>query len=179
MKRVFLFLIPVFIFSCKGVEQYRAGIDEMSSKYNEVLENVKSFSASMDTDLTGFMTSAKEMTIAENDVNGLKPEAQEAYNSAFAKVSSSLAGLTSIKEAANNLMTTLNDQGAEVNSLTEGLASGKLGEDTMNKITGIQDVITSVSNNLGDMKTKYDAAKSDVTANFSALKSVFESVMAK
>ena len=40
MKKLFLFALPLLLISCKGVEQYRAGIEELSGNWDNTTKAV-------------------------------------------------------------------------------------------------------------------------------------------
>ena len=78
MKKLFFFLLPLLVvFSCKSVEQYRAGIEELSGNWDNTTKALSDFSAMVSSDMTNYTKAMGTMQLDEATTAKLTPEQQQ------------------------------------------------------------------------------------------------------
>jgi hypothetical protein len=176
MKKFLLLLLPVFMFSCKGTEQYKTGIEELSTKWDETSANVSTFSTMLDGDLSNYSELLNMVTLNEEVAATVKPEMMEAFNASQANFTTSLSGLTTIKEDVNGFVAMMTEKTADLNSLKEGLAAGNLGADTATKLTDLNEMVAKGAEMLTTWNAGYTTSKSTVDTAAAALKEAFSTL---
>lgn len=173
MKKFFLFLIPVLLFSCKGVDQYKSGIEDLSTNWDETTSKVETFSTMLDGDLTSYGELFKSLTVSEEMTAKAKPELLSAFTASQNDFSSSLNGMANVKSELMGFLATWSEKASDLNSLKEGLASGKLGDDTATKITDLNDLITKGTDMLSTWTETYNNSKSGTDNAAAKMKEAF------
>jgi hypothetical protein len=173
MKKFFLFLIPVLLFSCKGVDQYKSGIEDLSTKWNETTSKVENFSSMLDGDLSTYGELYKTLTVSEEITAKAKPELLSAFTATQADFASSLSGMANVKSELMGFLATWSEKASDLNSLKEGLAAGKLGEDTATKITDLNDLVTKGTDMLATWTDTYNNSKTGTENAASKMKEAF------
>lgn len=178
MKKLFFFLLPLLVvFSCKSVEQYRAGIEEVSGNWDSTTKALSDFSAMVSSDMTNYTKAMGTMQLDEATTAKLKPEQQQAWTAAQKGVADALGAYAPLQKTIGDFMKTWTEKSADVNALKEGLAKGKLEGDVNAKLNELKGLITTANENLAAWKASYNTVKNGVGAALANLQQVHASLM--
>jgi len=164
MKKLFFFLLPLLVLSCKGVEQYRAGIEELSGNWDNTTKAVSDFSAMVSADMTNYTKALASMHVDDATAKKLKPEQVQAWEAAQKGVTDALGAFIPLQKTINDFLTTWTEKTAEVNALREGLAAGKVEGDVNAKLTDLNALVATANENLTAWKASYATVKNGVAA---------------
>src|SRR4026207_2318809 len=101
MKKLFFFILPLLVLSCKGVEQYRAGIEELSGNWDTTTKAVSDFSAMVSTDMTNYTKALGTMQVDDATAAKLKPEQVQAWEAAQKGATDALSAYTPLQKTIN------------------------------------------------------------------------------
>lgn len=171
MKKLFLFALPLLMISCKGVEQYRAGIEELSGNWDNTTKSVTDFAGMVSGDLSNYTKALAGVTLDEMTIKKLKPEQVTAFKASQQAVTEALGGYAPLQQNINDFVKTWSEKSAEVTALKDGLAAGKIEGDVTAKLAELGGLVTSAGENLtawqgtyGTVKGGVDKAMGDLTA---------------
>ena len=169
MKKLFLFVLPLLIVSCKGVEQYRAGIEELSGNWDNATKAVTDFAGTVSNDLTNYQTALAGVQIDEMTAKKLKPEQTAAFDAAKKAVEDALAGYAPFQQTINDFATMWTEKAATVTALKDGLAAGKLEGDVTGQLAELGTMVTTANDNLKAWTESYGAVKGGVDTAMGSL----------
>src|SRR6187551_3989922 len=136
MKKLFLFALPlVLLVACKGVEQYRAGIEELSGNWDTTTKAVTDFAGMVSSDLSNYIKALASVSLDEMTAKKLKPEQITAFQAAQKGVTDALGAYAPLQQNINDFVKTWSEKSAEVTALKDGLAAGKIEGDVTAKLT--------------------------------------------
>lgn len=171
MKKLFLFALPLLMISCKGVEQYRAGIEELSGNWDNTTKSVTDFAGMVSGDLSNYTKALAGVTLDEMTIKKLKPEQVTAFKASQQAVTEALGGYAPLQQNINDFVKTWSEKSAEVTALKDGLAAGKIEGDVTAKLAELNGLVATAGENLtawqgtyGTVKGGVDKAMGDLTA---------------
>jgi hypothetical protein len=169
MKKLFLFVLPLLMVSCKGVEQYRAGIEELSGNWDNATKAVTDFSGMVSNDLTNYTTALANVKLDDAVAKKLKPEQMTAFESAQKAVTDALAAYPAFQTTINDFATMWTEKSAAVTALKDGLAAGKLEGDVTGQLAELGTMVTTANDNLKAWTESYGAIKGGVDTAMGSL----------
>jgi hypothetical protein len=179
MKKLFLFALPlVLLVACKGVEQYRAGIEELSGSWDTTTKAITDFAGMVSSDMTNYTQAVASMpAIDEATAKKMKPEQMAAIESAKKGVVDALGAYAPLQQTINEFVKMWSEKSAEVTALKDGLAAGKIEGDVTAKLTELNAMVATGNDNLKAWEASYATVKGGVEAAMSALKQAMASAM--
>jgi hypothetical protein len=169
MKKLFLFALPLLMISCKGVEQYRAGIEELSGNWDTTTTAVTDFAGMVSTDLTNYTQALANVKVDDAVAKKMKPEQTAALDAAKKAVTDALGAYAPLQQTINDFVKTWSEKSADVTALKDGLAAGKIEGDVAAKLTELGALVTSANDNLTAWKGSYGTVKGGVDTAMGAL----------
>jgi len=179
MKKLFLFALPlVLLVACKGVEQYRAGIEELSGNWDTTTKAITDFAGMVSSDMTNYTQAAASMPmIDEATAKKMKPEQMAAIEAAKTGVTQALSAYAPIQQTINDFVTSWSAKAADVTALKDGLAAGKIDGDVAGKLTELGAMVTSGTENLKAWEASYATVKGGVESAMAAVKQAMSAGM--
>jgi hypothetical protein len=180
MKNLVLFILPLFIFSCKlGVESFRPQIEELGTNWDNTTKSVTEFANSLTTDISGFTNIASTMTLSEDALKGLKPEMATKYAEATTAFSSATAAFGPIQSELGDFNKMWVEKSQTVENLKKGLAEGKIEGDVKMQIADLTALIAQATEKLSGWQAKQTETKAAADAASLKLKEVYEMITVK
>lgn len=178
MKNVFFFLSVLFVFSsCQNMEQYKAGIEELSSKWDATTTSATDFANSLNGEMSNFAQLAGTMEIAEPVFTSLSDEAKAKITEAKNAYTQTGGAFGAIQQEVTAFMAEWQTKGAEVTALKDGLAAGKLEGDVAAKLTELNTFVADAGTKMAAWSTSLESAKAAVAASHGNFSTVLASVM--
>ena len=178
MKKLFLFALPLLFVACKGVEQYRAGIEELSGKWDATTKSVTDFAGMVSTDRTNYTQAAAAITVDEATAKKLKPEQTASLDASRAAVTSAIEAYGPLQQSINDYVNKWAEKSAEVTALKDGLAAGKVEGDVAAKLTELNAEVAAAEENVKAWQASYATVKSAVESALSNLNTVVSGLAA-
>lgn len=172
MKNLFFFLLPLLLVACKGVEQYRTGIEELSGNWDATTKAITDFQGMVSSDLTNYTQSLAAMQPDMAVKAKMKPEQVAAWETTQKGVTDALGAYAPMQKTMSDFVTTWSEKTAEVTALKDGLAAGKIEGDVGAKLTELNAMVTTANENLTAWKASYATVKGGVDASMNALKTM-------
>ena len=169
-KLFFLSLIAVSVFSCKNIEQYKAGIDELGTKWETTTAAVTEFSTMVDASNAAFTANFDSLGVDSTFMSKLKGADLDKVKMAVEAYKTSGAGLTEIAGKLAEAKTAWEAKAGEVTALKDGLAAGKLEGDVTAKIAELTNFITSNESQLATWKESLAKVSEGSASALAALK---------
>ena len=169
MKKLLLFALPLLMISCKGVEQYRAGIEELSGNWDNTTKAVTEFSGTVSSDLTNYTQALAGVKLDEMVAKKLKPEQTAAWDAANKAVTDALGAYAPLQQNINDFVATWTEKSASVTALKDGLAAGKIEGDVTAQLADLGGMVTTANDNLKAWQGTYGTVKGGVDTAMSAL----------
>ena len=166
MKKLFFFLLPLLIFACKGVEQHRASIEELSGNWDNTTKAITDFKAAVSADMTGY--TQKLASMQPDPAVVMTPEQTTAWEASQKTVTDALGAYGPLMQTINDFEATWTAKSAEVTALKDGLTAGKIEGDVNAKITELNAMIATANENLNSWKANYASIKGSVEAAMAA-----------
>lgn len=170
MKKLILFLLPLLMIACKGVEQHRAGVEELSGNWDAATKSITDFQAMVSADLTSYTKALAAMQPDDATRMKMKPEQVTAWEASQKSVTDALGAYGPLQKTINDFVSTWSEKSAEVTALKDGLAAGKIEGDVNAKITELNGMIATANENLTAWKASYATIKGSVDAAMSRLR---------
>lgn len=172
MKKLFLFAFPlVLLVACKGVEQYRAGIEELSGNWDTTTKAITDFAGMVSSDMTNYTQAASTMPMMDDAAaKKMKPEQTAAIDAAKKGVTDALAAYGPLQQTINDFVKTWSEKAADVTALKDGLAAGKIDGDVAGKLTELNAMVTTGNDNLKAWEASYATVKGGVESAMAAMK---------
>ena len=169
MKKLFFFLIPLLVFACKGVEQHRAGIEELSANWDSTTKAITDFQAMVSADMTSYTKALAAMQPDDATRMKMKPEQVTVWEASQKTVTDALGAYGPLQKTINDFVSTWSEKSAEVTALKDGLTAGKIEGDVNAKITELNGMIAQANENLTAWKAQYATIKGQVDASMAGL----------
>jgi hypothetical protein len=178
MKKLFFFLLPLLVLSCKGVEQYRGSIEELAGNWDNTTKAISDFSGMVSTDMTNYSKALASMQMDDAAMKKIKPEQVTAFQAAQKGVTDALAAYQPLQQKIGEFVKTWTEKTAEINALKEGLTSGKIEGDVTAKMAELTAMVTTAGENLTAWKASYATVKNGVTAALTNLQQMMGTMSA-
>jgi hypothetical protein len=173
MKKLFFFALPlVLLVACKNNEQYRTSIEELSGNWDTTTKAVTDFSGTVSNDMTNYTQSVAGMTMDESAAKKMTPEQMTAIENAKKGVTDALGAYVPFQQTINDFVKTWAEKSAELTSLKDELAGGKLQGDPTARITDLNNMVTTANENLKAWQATYSTIKGGVEGAMTTLKQV-------
>lgn len=170
MKKLFLFALPfVLLVACKGVEQYRAPIEEVSANWDTTTKAITDFSATVTADMTSYTQAVANMKMDEAAAKKMKPEQVAAITAAQTEVTNALGAYAPLQQTINDFVATWTEKSKEVTALKDGLATGKVEGDVNAKVADLNAMIATANENLKAWQASYSTVKAGVESAMQSL----------
>jgi len=154
--------LPLFLFSCKGVEQYRAGIEELSGSWDSTTTTITDFSSMVSGELTKYTNSFAAMQPDEAILASLKPEQKDAIESSRMGVVEALKGYPALQKNIKEFVDTWTEKSEMLTSLKDGLTAGKIEGDVTTTLSELSGLVTTANENVETWKGTHDTIKSNL-----------------
>jgi hypothetical protein len=179
MKKLFLFALPlVLLVACKGVEQYRAGIEELSGSWDTTTKAITDFAGMVSNDMTAYTQAVASMPpMDEATAKKMKPEQIAAIDAAKKGVTDALGAYVPLQQTINEFVKMWSEKSADVTALKDGLAAGKIEGDVTAKLTELNAMVATGNDNLKAWEASYATVKGGVEAAVGAMKQAMASAM--
>ncbi len=178
MKKLLLFALPLLMISCKGVEQYRAGIEELSGNWDTTTKAVTDFAGMVSTDLSNYTQALAGVKVDDMTAKKMKPEQTAALDAAKKAVTDALGAYAPFQQTINDFVKTWSEKAADVTALKDGLAAGKIEGDVAGKLTELGALVTTANDNLKAWQGSYGTVKGGVDTAMAALSQMMSSLSA-
>lgn len=162
MKKLLFLALPLLLFSCKGVEQYRAGIEELAGNWDSTTTTITDFSGMVSAELTKYTNSFAAMQPDEATLAGLKPEQKSAIESTRMAVVEALKGYPALQKNIKEFVDTWTEKSETLTSLKDGLAAGKIEGDVTAKLSELSGMVTTANENVETWKGTHDTIKTNL-----------------
>ncbi len=169
MKKLILFALPLLMISCKGVEQYRTGIEELATNWDNTTKAVTDFSGMVSSDLTNYTKALAGVRLDEMTAKKLKPEQVASFEAAQKAVTDALGAYAPLQQNINDFVATWTEKSAQVTALKEGLAAGKIEGDVPAQLAELNALNATANENLTAWQGSYGTIKGGVDTAMSAL----------
>lgn len=178
MKKLFFFLLPLLVLSCKGVDQYRPSVEEVSTSWDSTTKAASDFSGMVASDMTNYTKALASMNVDEATAKKLKPEQVTAWQAAQKGATDALSAYAPLQKTIGDFMKTWTEKSADVNALKEGLAKGKIDGDVNAKVADLKAMIATANENLTAWKASYATIKNGAVASLTNLQQMMASYTA-
>lgn len=170
MKKLFFFLLPLLVFACKGVEQHRTSIEELSTNWDATTKAITDFQAMVSSDFTNYTQALAAMHPDDATRAKMTPAEVTAWEASQKTVTDALGAYAPLQKTISDFVATWTEKSQEVTALKDGLAAGKIEGDVNAKVTELNGMIATANENLNSWKAQYSTIKGNVDAAMAALK---------
>lgn len=179
MKKLFVLLLITSVFACKNVEQYKAGITELGTKWEAASAAVGEFSTMLDASKAAHFANLDSLKIDSTFLAKIKKTDIEKVTAALQAYKNSGAGFEAVSTQLNDLKTTWTAKGEEVKALQDGLTAGKLEGDVTAKVAELTNYIASTETAVTGMKETVNQTSEASKSSYEALKAAVSSYLMK
>ncbi|MBL0100387.1 MAG: hypothetical protein IPP49_10390 [Saprospiraceae bacterium] len=181
MKKLLLFALPLFLFSCKsGVDAHKTAIEELGKNWDAATASVTGFSESLTKDVTGYTEAAGTMMLDEAATAALKGDAAKKWSEATAAYKAATAdAYAPVQTELNDFVTMWTEKAAGVTALKDGLAAGKIEGDVAGQIAELSGLATQATEKVTAWTAKQAELKTAADSALGMLKSAYEMVAPK
>lgn len=166
MKKVGIFLLFVSLVACKNVEQYRAGIEELGSKWDAATASVTELTGMAEAENKAFATMSDSLMVDSVAFAKLAPAVQAQLTDAKATYTNAGAGYATLLSDLSTFTTEWTAKASEITALKDGLAAGKLDGDVAGKIAELTNYVTEAETKITGMKETFKNVKEAVTNGY-------------
>ena len=163
MKKFVVFAFGLVLFACNSVEQYRGSIDSLASQWDEATTTVTDLANQVAQEKSSFAQMVSSMTLDETTVAALPEDAKTKIMEAETAFQNSGQGFDELTTQVGDFVTNWQEKSAEITTLKDGLAAGKLESDTSTQIADLTTLVSDATANVTAWKEKLDAIKSQVS----------------
>jgi len=180
MKNLFfLMLLPALIMSCgSGVEQYRGGVEELTTAWDSATSSVTELQSNLATDLANISKEAGALGMSTETLAKLKPELVNEWQTAQNNFTQALQGFAPIRTEIGEFTKAWGEESMKVKALSDGLAAGKLDETTTTQISELTTLVSQAKERVAGWQTAYADAKSNTETALGALKAKYDQLSA-
>ncbi|MBK9256896.1 MAG: hypothetical protein IPM42_15550 [Saprospiraceae bacterium] len=180
MKNLLLFVLPLFLFSCKsGVEQHRASIEELSTNWDAATTAVTGFAEGLTAEINSYNAVSQATTLTPEAVAALKGDAATNYSAAAQAFANATAGYGAIQAELNDFVAMWTEKSASVTALKDGLAAGKIEGDVAAQVAELSALVTKGTEGLATWQAKQAEVKAGADAAAEALKAAYDAAATK
>ena len=180
MKNLFfLLLLPALIMSCGGgVEQYRAGVEELTTSWDSATASVTELQNNIATDLANISKEASTLNIPAEAMAKLKPEQATEWQTAQNNFTQALQGFAPIRTEIGEFTKAWSEESQKVQALKEGLEAGTLDATATTQINDLAALIPQAKERVAGWQAAYAEAKSKTETALGELKAKFDQLNA-
>ena len=178
MKKLIFLFLPVLVFACKGVEQYRASIEGLATAWDSTTADITEYSSTLGADLSSFSQAATAMTLGEDVMKNLKPEEAEQWKGAQSAFMQAMQAYVPLRTQVGDFLKSWGEKAAEVQALKDGLANGKLEGDIPGQVASLTETMTNARGTLAEWQTAYKSAHDGVQSASDTLKALYDNFTA-
>ncbi len=180
MKKVLVFLFAIALLaSCKNIEQYKAGITDLSTKWEATSKTVGDLSTMIEAGKAAQMASFDSLKIDSTFMSKLKGADLDKIKTAVTAYQGTGSGLTEAATKFAEIKSAFEAKTAEVTALKDGLAAGKLEGDVTAKITELTTFMTTNDAAITSIKDMVAKSSGASTSALESLKAAVAPFMAK
>jgi hypothetical protein len=166
MRNFGILLVLVSIFSCKNVEQYKAGIEELGTKWDAATSAFGEFGKSVETENATFASLTDSVVIDSVKFAKLDAASKTQITDAKNNFVNAGAGYANLMTEIGTFTTNWTAKAEELKALKDGLANGKLDGDVLGKITELTNFVTEGESKLNTLKETFKSTKEGVTNSY-------------
>ncbi|MFM2392313.1 MAG: hypothetical protein RLZZ546_290, partial [Bacteroidota bacterium] len=178
-KQLFALLLLVSLFACKNVEQYKAGIEELGTKWDGATKMVGEFTSMVDGAKAAQMASFDSLKIDSTFMAKLKGADLDKVKQAIAAYQSNGGGIVELGNKLGDFKKEWEAKSAEVTALKDGLAAGKIEGDVAAKIAELSNFVSSSETSINGMKELFGKTTESSKSALDALKAAVSPYMKK
>ncbi|MCB0656605.1 MAG: hypothetical protein KDC57_10740 [Saprospiraceae bacterium] len=164
MKKLVVFAFGLVLFACNSVEQYRGSIESLASQWDEATTSVNDLASQVAQEKTSWAQMVSSMTLEESTVEALPEDAKTQIMEAESAFQNSGQGFDKLSTEVNDFVTNWQEKSAELTTLRDGLAEGKLSSDASTQIADLTTMVSDATANISAWKEKLETIKSDVSS---------------
>lgn len=179
MKQLFALLLLVSLFACKNLEQYKASIDELGTKWEGTTKLVGDFTSMVEGAKVAQMASFDSLKIDSTFMSKLKGADLDKVKKAVEAYQTNGTGVIELGNKLGEFKKEWEAKAAEVTALKDGLAAGKIEGDVAAKIAELSNFITSSETSINGMKELYGKTTESSKGALDALKTAVAPYMKK
>jgi len=178
MKNVFFFLSILLVFSaCQNSEQYKAGIEDLSAKWDATSTGLSDFANTLNGEMQGQIKMVSSMELPETVMTSLSDEAKGKVGEAKMACTKAAGDFGGIQQDVSAFMADWQTKGAELTALKDGLAAGKLEGDVAGQIAGLTTFMGEAGTKLTAWNASLETAKAAFVSSHGNYSTVLASVM--
>ncbi|MCB9277465.1 MAG: hypothetical protein H6562_01000 [Lewinellaceae bacterium] len=151
-KNALLMGLTLVLFACNSVEKFRAPIEELVGSWDTTTAAVTEFVGQLGAEQTKANNMLAQMTVPEDLAGKMDEAATAKVGELKASFTEQLGSLSTLNETVTGFVSQWTEKAAEVNTLKEGLAAGKLSGDVMGQIADLKEMVASATTNLEGWK---------------------------
>lgn len=175
MNKILFLALPLLLFSCKGVEQHKAGIEELAGNWEATTKAVADFRAMVSTDLSSYSKTITGLKLEDLETANLTAEQSANLDAANKAVTDALSGYPPLQKDIKAFDTTWTEKSAGMTSLKDGLATGKIEGDVAGQLSELGSLVTAANEHLTSWRDTYSSVKEDVDTAINSLTQQMES----
>ncbi|MBK8700971.1 MAG: hypothetical protein IPN29_16115 [Saprospiraceae bacterium] len=179
MKKLFFLSLIISVFACKNVEQYKAGIEEIGTKWEAATASVNEFSTMVEGSKAAFTAAFDSLKIDSTYMSKLKGADLDKVKMAVEAYQASGAGLDEVAGQLAEFKSGWEAKAGEITTLKDGLAAGKLEGDITGKIAELTNFLATSETQLTTWKDAIAKTSEGSTAALEALKAAVMPMTAK
>ncbi|MCO6463831.1 MAG: hypothetical protein J5I52_06740 [Saprospiraceae bacterium] len=181
MKKVLLFVLPLFLFSCKSaLESNRQAIETLNGDWEKITTSLTSLSESITNDVNGVSSNLTQLMLDDAAKAKLKGDAAANYDKAVEAVkSASSQAYGPVQTEVNEFVKMWVEKSASVKALTDGLASGKYEGNVVTDLADLSGLVTQAKEKITAWTAKSEEAKKAVEMKVAELKTVYDAIAPK
>ena len=181
MKKLLLFVLPLFLFACKsGIQTHKAAIEELSTNWDNTTNTLTELSNSVTKEMTSYTESASSYMLDETTVASLKGDVstkwQEAVKSYKTSTSDAYAPLQS---EMSNFINMWMEHSSKVTALKDGLATSKYEGDPTVQIAELSELVTQANEKIAAWTAKKGELSTAANSAVESLKTAYATATAK
>lgn len=180
MKKLLLFALPLFLFSCKsGVEAHKTAIEELGTSWDAATAAVTGFSEGITKDMTSMTEAAGQMMLDSAAVAALKGDAATKWAEATTAYKAASDSYAPVQTELSDFVTMWTEKAAGVTALKDGLAAGKIEGDIPAQIAELSGLVTQANEKVAAWTAKQTELKTASDSALGMLKAAYEMVAKK
>jgi hypothetical protein len=172
MRKFLFLLLALSIVACKNVEQYKAGIDELVTKWDGASTATNEFATMVEASKAAHGAALDSMKLDTTFLAKLKGADLDKVKAAIGAYTASGNGILEVGSKLAEFKSGWDAKSAEVAALKDGLAAGKLEGDVTAKIAELTSFLATADTQLTSMKDAIAKSSEGSTTALDALKTV-------
>lgn len=178
MKNLLFLGLALIMLSCNNVEKYRADIEGLSSQWSSIENTVAELSNAVNTQQQNYLNAVESLTIDEKVFMKLKEADQKSFNETKDAARSVAGGYKTILDLMMEFSKQWTEKKADLDALTNGLASKKLPKDVVSQIANLKSYLEGTSAPIDSWKNALTTLDSTGNQKITEVKNLIESLTA-